>query len=581
MAQSVNIIDNVVKASLPLYGVTTLFGGLANRVVSSEFAVELQNNLVRAHKAGAGSIMPLESIRGAMLLRANAHLIGASGIRRQWDERLVLFLRKDVTPLVPEFGSIGASGDLIPMSYIAAAISGVDETVQVDFQGGGNFLGEHVALAMDRLRQVIGLMAKHLDVQVAQLVTPEFNNGLPACLVGNRARQVNIGVKALQICGNSIMPVLLFLGTSITDKFPTHAEQYNQNINSMGQMSACLARQSISTLCQHLSICLLVCVQALDLRANIIEKETNYDARPLLSENTRRVYEAVRLIINVPIERKRPYIWDDGEHALDEHIARVAENLIGNENGPLYKLFSLTIMDSLHCADPGANQTHQPQGHEEQVAGVNIYKTGQGKSAIVLFTDIFGYTFINTRKLADRFANDTGTTVLIPDYFHGDPMNPTIPNYRDLLPDWLKRHPTTEACEIADKFISTIKGHYESIQVIGFCYGAKVVVYLITHPELSSTIKAAIVGHPSMLVKEEAKQIRRPILFLCAEIDHIFTPDIEEYFEKELATSGFGTFLKYPGTVHGFIVRPDGSPQVNQQSEKAVQDAIEYFKKNI
>ncbi|CAF1038044.1 unnamed protein product [Rotaria sordida] len=446
---------------------------------------------------------------------------------------------------------------------------------------GGNFLGEHVALAMDRLRQVIGLMAKHLDVQVAQLVTPEFNNGLPACLVGNRARQVNIGVKALQICGNSIMPVLLFLGTSITDKFPTHAEQYNQNINSMGQMSACLARQSISTLCQHLSICLLVCVQALDLRANIIEKETNYDARPLLSENTRRVYEAVRLIINVPIDRKRPYIWDDGEHALDEHIARVAENLIGNENGPLYKLFSLTIMDSLHCADPGANQTHQPQGHEEQVAGVNIYKTGQGKSAIVLFTDIFGYTFINTRKLADRFANDTGTTVLIPDYFHGDPMNPTIPNYRDLLPDWLKRHPTTEACEIADKFISTIKGHYESIQVIGFCYGAKVVVYLITHPELSSTIKAAIVGHPSMLVKEEAKQIRRPILFLCAEIDHIFTPDIEEYFEKELATSGFGTFLKYPGTVHGFIVRPDGSPQVNQQSEKAVQDAIEYFKKNI
>ncbi|CAF4683752.1 unnamed protein product, partial [Rotaria sp. Silwood1] len=56
-------------------------------------------------------------------------------IRRQWDERLVHFLREGVTPLVPEFGSIGASGDLIPMSYIAAAISGVDERVKVDFQG--------------------------------------------------------------------------------------------------------------------------------------------------------------------------------------------------------------------------------------------------------------------------------------------------------------------------------------------------------------------------------------------------------------------------------------------------------------
>ncbi|CAF2727166.1 unnamed protein product [Rotaria sp. Silwood2] len=238
-------------------------------------------------------------------------------------------------------------------------------------------------------------------------------------------------------------------------------------------------------------------------------------------------------------------------------------------------------MDSSHCADTGAKQTHQPQGHEEQMAEVNVYKTGQGKSAIVLFTDIFGYKFINTQKLADRFANDTGATVLIPDYFHGDPMDPNIPNYRDLLPDWRKRHPASEACEIADKLISTIKGHYESIQVIGFCYGGKVVVYLIAHPELSSTVKAAIVGHPSMLVKEEATQIRRPVLFLCAETDHLFTPDIEEYFEKELTENGLGTFLKYPGTVHGFVVRPDGSPQVNQQSEKAIQDAIEYFKKNI
>jgi phenylalanine ammonia-lyase len=209
--------------------------------------------------------------------------------------------------------------------------------------GGGNFLGEHVAIAMDRLRQTVGLMAKHLDVQIAQLVTPEFSNGLPACLVGNRDRQVNIGVKPLQICGNSIMPYLLFLGTPMADKFPTHAEQYNQNINSMGHMSACLARKSISTLSQHLSICLLVCVQALDLRANIIQKETNYDARPLLSKKTRRVYEAVRSIINVPIKKERSFIWDDGEHALDEHIARVAENLIGNENGPLFKALEPTI----------------------------------------------------------------------------------------------------------------------------------------------------------------------------------------------------------------------------------------------
>ncbi|CAF2075108.1 unnamed protein product [Rotaria magnacalcarata] len=238
-------------------------------------------------------------------------------------------------------------------------------------------------------------------------------------------------------------------------------------------------------------------------------------------------------------------------------------------------------MDSSCCTDPGAQQMHQYEGHEEELAGINIYRTGHGKSAIVLFTDIFGYTFINSRKLADHFAIDTGATVFIPDYFHGDPINPNIPNYRDLLPDWRKQHPVIEACKIADKFISTIKEHYQSIQVIGFCYGGKVAVYLISHSEFSSAVKAAIVGHPSMLVKEEATQIKKPVLFLCAETDQLFSSDLQEYFEDELTKNGLGTFLKYPGTVHGFIVRPDGSSHVNQQTEKAVHDAIEYFKKNI
>ena len=120
-----------------------------------------------------------------------------------------------------------------------------------------------------------------------------------------------------------------------------------------------------------------------------------------------------------------------------------------------------------------------------------------------------------------------------------------------------------------------------SFQVIGFCYGGKVTVYLITHPELSSTIKAAAVGHLSRLVKEEATQIKRPILFLCAETDHAFPLELEEHFKKGLTENNLGIFHKYPGTVHGFVVRPDATEQSRQQSEKAIQGAIEYFQKNI
>ena len=122
-------------------------------------------------------------------------------------------------------------------------------------------------------------------------------------------------------------------------------------------------------------------------------------------------------------------------------------------------------MASSCCVDPGAKQTHESQGSVEKIAGVNTYKTGQGKSVIVVFTDIFGYEFPNTRKVADRFAQATGTTVLIPDYFDGDPIDPDMSKLYERLPDWLKKHPTTDGCAIAEKVISTIKGDYESIQV--------------------------------------------------------------------------------------------------------------------
>ena len=89
-----------------------------------------------------------------------------------------------------------------------------------------------------------------------------------------------------------------------------------------------------------------------------------------------------------------------------------------------------------------------------------------------------------------------------------------------------------------------------------------------------------MVAHPSFLVKEDASRIKRPILFECAQTDQIFTPEIRQHFENELTQSGLGTFIDYPGTNHGFVIRPDGIPQGERQKDKAIQDAIKFFKKN-
>jgi len=235
------------------------------------------------------------------------------------------------------------------------------------------------------------------------------------------------------------------------------------------------------------------------------------------------------------------------------------------------------------CVDPGAKQSHTAQGNEETIGGLATYKTGEGKSVIVIFTGIFGYAFINNRKIADTFAQSTGTTVLVPDLFEGDSLDPTLSKDEILakLSTWLPKHPLDKACLTIEKYISTIKDHYDSIQGIGFCYGAKTMLHLIRHPELSSVVKAGAVAHAAFLVKEDAEQIKRPILFLCAEHDEMFPPDLRKHFEKTLSPTGLSTFIDYPGTTHGFIVQPDDSPEVIQQRDKAVQDAIQFFKKHL
>ena len=94
-------------------------------------------------------------------------------------------------------------------------------------------------------------------------------------------------------------------------------------------------------------------------------------------------------------------------------------------------------------------------------------------------------------------------------------------------------------------------------------------------------MNAGAVAHPSFLVKEEAAHINKPIIFLCAEKDDFFSPELRKHFEEVLAPTNLAIFVDFPGTTHGFVVRPDDSAQAHQMSDKAIQDAITFFKKNI
>ena len=135
-----------------------------------------------------------------------------------------------------------------------------------------------------------------------------------------------MGLKRLQIAGNSIMPLLTFYGNSIADRFPTHAEQFNQNINSQGFASANLGRRSIELFQQYMAISLMFAVQAVDLRTHQVAG--HYDARECLSPLSLPLYKAVREVVGHPPNAEKSYIWNDNEQSLDIHIAMIAADIV-------------------------------------------------------------------------------------------------------------------------------------------------------------------------------------------------------------------------------------------------------------
>lgn len=476
------LVGDAVTRGWPVYGVTTGFGGMADLSVGREEAAASQNNLLSFLATGAGRPVDRRHVRAAMLLRANVLLRGCSGVRLELIERLVRFLQADAIPIVREYGSIGASGDLVPLAAIARAITGRSNAGRVVRQGeeldaaevltelglaplelqpkeglaivngtsfsaavaancvararvllgtamavnvmmlralnvhdeafdafvheckphpgqiwvaaevlrllrqepsqgngkgdhiqdryalrcfpqylgpvieglagiarrvtiemnsvsdnplvdterqifcqSGNFLGQYIAVAMDELRRHIGLTAKHLDVQIAQLVAPEFSRGLPPSLRGREEPSYNMGLKGLQITGNSIMPLLTWHANPLLEHFPTHAEQFNQNVNGLSWGAAQLAWQSLDLFQHYLGVSLIFAIQACDLRARL--NFGHCDGRALLGEELQEFYRSALEVLGESPQGSRPLLADDADRCLEKDLSVLSGQL--------------------------------------------------------------------------------------------------------------------------------------------------------------------------------------------------------------------------------------------------------------
>ena len=117
-------IDGYAAGGTPVYGVSTGFGALANRHIDVKDRTQLQKSLIRSHAAGVGPTVEREVVRALMFLRLKTMATGRTGVRVELAQQYADYLNSGITPFVPEFGSLGCSGDLAPLSHCALAIMG-------------------------------------------------------------------------------------------------------------------------------------------------------------------------------------------------------------------------------------------------------------------------------------------------------------------------------------------------------------------------------------------------------------------------------------------------------------------------
>jgi len=153
-----DIVEKTIERQDVVYGINTGFGKLADEKIDACDVSPLQENLLRSHACGTGDILGRDVVRGMMVLRINALLKGYSGIRLKAIRKIIDLLHRDIVPVVYAQGSLGASGDLVPLAHMALPLIGEGEVIYQNRRlPAGEALGKAGLTPLDRLEAKEGL----------------------------------------------------------------------------------------------------------------------------------------------------------------------------------------------------------------------------------------------------------------------------------------------------------------------------------------------------------------------------------------------------------------------------------------
>ena len=189
------------------------------------------------------------------------------------------------------------------------------------------------------------------------------------------------------------------------------------------------------------------------------------------------------------------------------------------------------------CCDPGnpasaANVTPHPPGAEVDIGGVKCYEVGKGPNVVLISTDVFGQQFPSVRANADTIAA-AGFRVVIPDLFEGDSFPAdrfSRPGaWEELKQVWWPKHTQEHTAKYLTTVAQALKKDVgvQSVQTMGYCYGT-VGALTVAKEGMAASV---VCCHPTGHTKDNTDLVTVPVLFLCAEQDQAFTPEIRQHWE--------------------------------------------------
>jgi dienelactone hydrolase len=239
----------------------------------------------------------------------------------------------------------------------------------------------------------------------------------------------------------------------------------------------------------------------------------------------------------------------------------------------------------IHGGTPGGSA-------EEAVGGVPTYVArpaggaGPARAAVVILTDVFGWTLPNVRLLADRLSASSGCDVFVPDILAGDALPPAGFD-RATFPAWRGRHGDAETMPTVAAVLADVRARgARAVGALGFCFGGRYAALAAAPPPGGGApaADAYAVAHPSFVTVELFTALTAPGLFLCASTDAQFPPDMADAVEAGLAAGGVAgvEFRRFAGTAHGFAVRgSEDDPVVVAARDEALAAAAAFFSKHL